>query len=67
MSLGICDYTCMATGRQPLDVVCITICDPSARNQSHVGRVRFPLRAEMQGRGHITDSCFIVFITSKIC
>ena len=33
--------------------------DPSARNQSHVGRVRFPLRAEMHGRGHITDSCFI--------
>ena len=43
------------------------ICDPSARNQSHVGRVRFPLRAEMHGRGHITDSCFIAFITSKIC
>ena len=42
-------------------------CDPSARNQSHVGRVRFPLRAEMHGRGHITDSCFIAFITSKIC
>ena len=41
--------------------------DPSARNQSHVGRVRFPLRAEMHGRGHITDSCFIAFITSKIC
>ena len=45
----------------------VTICDPSARNQSHVGRVRFPLRAEMHGRGHITDSCFIAFITSKIC
>ena len=30
------------------------ICDQSARNQSHVGRVRFPLRAEMHGRGHIT-------------
>ena len=29
--------------------------------------VRFPLRAEMHGRGHITDSCFIAFITSKIC
>ena len=43
------------------------ICDPSAQNQSHVGRVRFPLRAEMHGRGHITDSCFIAFITSKIC
>ena len=43
------------------------ICDSSARNQSHVGRVRFPLRAEMHGRGHITDSCFIAFITSKIC
>ena len=43
------------------------ICDPSARNQSHVGRVRFPLLAEMHGRGHITDSCFIAFITSKIC
>ena len=42
-------------------------CDPSARNQSHVGRVRFPLRAEMHRRGHITDSCFIAFITSKIC
>ena len=42
-------------------------CDPSARNQSHVGRVRFPLRAEMHGRAHITDSCFIAFITSKIC
>ena len=42
-------------------------CDPSARNQSHVGRVSFPLRAEMHGRGHITDSCFIAFITSKIC
>ena len=40
--------------------------DPSARNQSHVGRVRFPLRAEMHGRGHITDSCFIAFVTSKI-
>ena len=45
----------------------LIICDPSARNQSHVGRVRFPLRAEMHGRGHITDSCFIAFITSKIC
>ena len=45
----------------------IHICDPSARNQSHVGRVRFPQRAEMHGRGHITDSCFIAFITSKIC
>ena len=44
----------------------IHICDPSARNQSHVGRVRFPLRAEMHGRGHISDSCFIAFITSKI-
>ena len=43
------------------------ICDPSGRNQSHVGRVRFPLRAEMHGRAHITDSCFIAFITSKIC
>ena len=43
------------------------ICDPSARNQSHVGRVRFPPRAEMHGRGHIRDSCFIAFITSKIC
>ena len=43
------------------------ICDTSARNQSHVGGVRFPLRAEMHGRGHITDSCFIAFITSKIC
>ena len=43
------------------------ICDPSGRNQSHVGRVRFPLRAEMHGRVHITDSCFIAFITSKIC
>ena len=42
------------------------ICDPSARNQSHVGRVRFSLRAEMHG-GHITDSCFIAFITSKRC
>ena len=41
--------------------------DPSGRNQSHVGRVRFPLRAEMHGRAHITDSCFIAFITSKIC
>ena len=41
--------------------------DSSARNQSHVGRVRFPLRAEMHGRGHISDSCFITFITSKIC
>ena len=40
--------------------------DPSARNQSHVGRVCFPLRAEMHGRGHITDSCFIAFITSKM-
>ena len=44
-----------------------TKCDPSGRNQSHVGRVRFPLRAEMHGRAHITDSCFIAFITSKIC
>ena len=43
------------------------ICDPSGRNQSHVGRVRFPLWAEMHGRAHITDSCFIAFITSKIC
>ena len=43
------------------------ICDPSGRNQSHVGRVRFPLRAEMHGSAHITDSCFIAFITSKIC
>ena len=42
-------------------------CDPSGRNQSHVGRVRFPLRAEMHGRAHITDSCFIAFRTSKIC
>ena len=38
------------------------ICDLSGRNQSHVGRVRFPLRAEMHGRAHITDSCFIAFI-----
>ena len=45
----------------------LPICDPSGRNQSHVGRVRFPLRAEMHGRAHITDSCFIAFITSKIC
>ena len=45
----------------------LCICDPSGRNQSHVGRVRFPLRAEMHGRAHITDSCFIAFITSKIC
>ena len=44
------------------------ICDPSGRNQSHVGRVRFPLRAKMHGRAHIiTDSCFIAFITFKIC
>ena len=43
------------------------ICDPSGRNQSHVGRVRFPLWAKMHGRAHITDSCFIAFITSKIC
>ena len=43
------------------------ICDPSGRNQSHVGRVRFPLRAEMHGRAHITDYYFIAFITSKIC
>ena len=42
-------------------------CDPSGRNQSHVGRVRFPLQAEMHGRAHNTDSCFIAFITSKIC
>ena len=42
-------------------------CDPSGRNQSHVGRVRFPLRAKMHGRAHISDSCFIAFITSKIC
>ena len=42
------------------------ICDPSGRNQSHVGRVRFPLRPEMHGRAH-TDSCFIAFITYKIC
>ena len=42
-------------------------CDPSGRNQSHVGRVRFPLWAEMHGRDHITDSCFIAFITSKLC
>ena len=40
---------------------------PSGRNQSHVGRVRFPLWAKMHGRAHITDSCFIAFITSKIC
>ena len=44
-----------------------SISDPSGRNQSHVGRVCFPLRAEMHGRAHITDSCFIAFITSKIC
>ena len=44
----------------------LIICDPSGRNQSHVGRVHFPLRAEMHGRAHITDSCFIAFITSKI-
>ena len=44
------------------------ICDPSGRNQSHVGRVCFPLRAKMHGRAHIiTDSCFIAFITFKIC
>ena len=58
-------------GKGPCDGLGATvkfyICDPSARNQSHVGRVRFPLRAEMHGRGHITDSCFIAFITSKIC
>ena len=46
---------------------CDAICDPSGRNQSHVGRVRFPLRAKMHGRAHFTDSCFIAFITSKIC
>ena len=49
-----------------LTIVKEHICDPSGRNQSHVGRVRFPLRAEMHGRAHITDSCFIAFITSKI-
>ena len=27
--------------------------DPSGRNQSHVGRVRFPLRVEMHGGGLI--------------
>ena len=43
----------------------IYICDSSGRNQSHVGRVCFPLRAEMHGKAHITDSCFIAFITSK--
>ena len=48
-------------------VLVFDMCDPSGRNQSHVGRVRFPLRAEMHGRAHITDSCFIAFITSKIC
>ena len=45
----------------------LNICDPSGRNQSHVGRVRFPLRAEMHGRAHITEYCAIAFITSKIC
>ena len=49
------------------NTVYLQICDPSGRNQSHVGRVRFPLRAEMHWRAHITDSCFIAFITSKIC
>ena len=48
-------------------IIVYVICDPSGRNQSHVGRVRFPLRAEMHGRAHITDSCFIAFIASKIC
>ena len=43
------------------------ICDPSSRNQSHVGRVRFPLRPEMHVRGHINHSCIIAFLTSKIC
>ena len=42
-------------------------CDPSARNQSHVGRVRFPLRPEMHGRAYITHSCIIAFLTFKIC
>ena len=61
-------YAIMAIIRQILQKVCRNIiCDPSGRNQSHVGRVRFPLRAEMHGRAHITDSCFIAFITSKIC
>ena len=41
--------------------------DPPLVNASSVNRVRFPLRAEMHGRGHINDSCFIAFITSKIC
>ena len=49
------------------DETVVDICDPSARNQSHVGIVRLPLRAEMHGRGHIADSCFIAFITYKIC
>ena len=31
VSLGICDYTGMATGRQPLEVVCITIMEPHIR------------------------------------
>ena len=56
--------------RFALNLACLltfNICDPSARNQSHVGRVRLPLRAEMHGRGHIADSCFIAFITYKIC
>ena len=48
-------------------ILAVLICDPFGRNQSHVGRVRFPLWAEMHGRAHITDSCFIAFITSKIC
>ena len=28
---------------------------------------KLDIKAEMHGRAHITDSCFIAFITSKIC
>ena len=64
--IWLASSSCTTIGPLPTALIFI-ICDPSARNQSHVGRVRFPLRAEMHGRGHITDSCFIAFITSKIC
>ena len=37
----------------------LDICDPSSRNQSHVGRVRFPLRPEMHVRPH--DTYFSVY------
>ena len=52
-------------GKGPCDGLGATvkfyICDPSARNQSHVGRVHFPLRAEMHGGSYYRFSFYCIY------